>query len=197
MIKRLVNRLEYKMKEFRRTCYVASLKYSGKSDYKRWSKTGSLFQSWNQRTKLLSNYILPKSVVLEFGAARLALKSFLPGGCTYYHSDIVARNDDTIVLDLNKELPELPQSDYVVFSGVLEYVKDVERVLVHCSKYTNRILFSYATTNAFPAIKTRRVNGWISDLSEEKLKAISDKMDFDLEILEYWKNQTLYALNRR
>ena len=173
------------------------LKKANKSDYKRWSKTESLFSSWNERTKLLSECIMPNSIVFEFGAAKLVMKEYLPENCSYLHSDIVARDRDTIVIDLNKELSPLPLSHYVVFSGVLEYVNDVENVLKHCSKFTNTILFSYATTDVFSNIETRRFNGWVSDLSQIEIEQIANELQMELEIITQWRSQTLYRMSKK
>lgn len=180
-----------------RSLYISVLKISNKSDYKRWSNTESLFSAWDERTKLLSENILPDSTVFEFGAAKLVLKTYLPENCKYLHSDIVSRDKDTIVIDLNKDLPVLPQSDYTVFSGVLEYVNDVENVLAHCSGFTNVILFSYATVDVFSNIETRRFNGWVSDLSQKDIEKIALKLQMELKVITHWKSQTLYMMTKK
>lgn len=185
-----------KFKKFQRALYVSMLKLTNKSDYSRWSQKASLFESWDERTKILASFIKPDSVVFEFGAARLVLRDFIPDNCTYIHSDIVARNESTLVIDLNKNHPELPVSDYIVFSGVLEYINDVEKVLNYCSNFTTEILFSYAIRENFSNLETRRFNGWVSDLSENDLKEISARLQWKLEKIKNWKGQVLYSLKK-
>lgn len=197
MINKIFNKLNSKVNKLFRSTYVSVLKLTGKSDYKRWSKLETLLDSWDERTKILASFITPNSAVLEFGAGRQVLKSFLPEGCSYYHSDIVMRDEKTLVIDLNEELPELPKVNYVVFSGVLEYVKDIEGVLKHCLKYSDTILFSYATLESFSNLTNRRVSGWISDLSEKEILQISSRNSHTCEVLTVWKNQTLYKYSKK
>lgn len=191
-----VKRTFNKVVKFSRSFYVSMLKFSNRSDYTRWSKKSSLFESWDERTKILASNILPKATVFEFGAARLVLKRYIPQDCTYLHSDIVARDNETIVIDLNRNLPDLPKSNYVVFSGVLEYVNDVEKVLKHCSKFTEEILFSYAVLDNYSNVDTRRYNGWVSDLSKKQLDVIATNINWELRFIENWKGQLLFSLKK-
>jgi hypothetical protein len=195
MIKKIYNKIASIVQKARRSSYISILKAFGISDYKRWSKTSTLLQNWDERTIMLAEQITPNSKVLEFGAGRLVLKDYLPRNCTYYNSDIVKRNEQTLVIDLNKELPELSKVDFIVFSGVLEYVKDVEHLLEHCSRYTKTILLSYAVTDHFSNSKNRRVSGWISDLSEDDIEAIARKLKMNWSFLNVWKGQRLFRFD--
>lgn len=170
------------------------LKIINKSDYSRWQDQKALFSDWNERTKLLAHYIKPNSTVFEFGAARLELKNMLPEGCVYLHSDLVARAEDTLVADLNKGIPDIPEVDVIVFSGVLEYIFDVEQLLVRLSPKTKAFVFSYATVNRFPKTSKRREYGWVSDLSEEEFKIIASKLNKNLIHLSDWKSQHLFKV---
>lgn len=169
------------------------IKSHNKSDKKRWSNKESLFENWDERTKLLANFVQPKTSVLEFGSARLVLPSFLPEGCIYYNSDLVKRNENTLVIDLNVEpLPELPFVDYVIFSGVLEYINHIDKVIAHTAAYTNNFLFSYATLNKYSSLDNRRINGWVSDYSLEELEKIFIDNDFTFTVIGEWNKQTLF-----
>ena len=155
-----------------------------------------MFSSWDERTQLLANQVLPKSKVFEFGAARLVLKDMLPEGCTYWHSDIVKRNEDTFVADLNKEFPELPQVDYIIFSGVLEYILEVKKLIIHLSQFTTNFEFSYATSEVFPEKSERRFHGWVSDLNENDIFEIAKELNWTLKVIGTWKNQTLFQFSK-
>ena len=66
----------------------------------------------------------------------------LPPDCTYTPSDIVARSPDFLVSDLNEKIPfELSRFDTAVFSGVLEYVYDIEKVFEIISYHFFRIKY--------------------------------------------------------
>ena len=96
---------------------------TNKSDLTRWENIENLDEEWDARTIMMARLIPPNSSVLEFGAARLVLREYLPTNCSYQPSDIVDRGDNTIVCDLNDEFPDLSHHyTHVVFSGVLEYI---------------------------------------------------------------------------
>lgn len=164
---------------------------------RRWVKKENIHESWNKRTLLLANEIKEGSRVLEFGSGNLILKENLPKNCTYLNSDIVKRDEETIIIDLNKKIPPLPNVDFIIFSGVLEYVFNVEYVLNECLKYSKNILFSYATLDNFPNIKNRRINGWVSDLAMEDFYQILNKKDLNLEVLGNWKGQQLLIIKKK
>lgn len=176
-----------------RTTFNRSFK---QTNVNRWSQEKHLFKSWDERTQFLANQIVPNSIVFEFGAAKLALKEMLPKGCKYLHSDIVKRNEATIVADLNKILPDLPQVDYIVFSGVLEYVFEVKDLLIHLSQFTNHFVFSYAVTDTFQEKGKRRFNGWVSDLSEADVIAIAEDLHWKSNIVGTWRNQSLFQFSK-
>lgn len=155
-----------------------------------------MFSSWDERTEMLANKVKPYSTVFEFGSAKLVLKDMLPVGCVYFNSDIVKRNKDTLVVDLNQYLPQISKVDYIIFSCVLEYLFDVKSVLLHFSQYTNNFVFSYATTEAFSNKSVRRYNGLVDDLSENDFISIAKEMDMTFEVIGHWKSQSLYHFKK-
>jgi hypothetical protein len=114
------------------------------------------------RIKRMAQLIEP-GIVLDIGAGEMKLKEFLPEGCKYIPVDFIKRCPDTILCDLNGEI-NLPPSDTVVFSGVLEYVKDIPKVIRALN--TNIIIASYATWELNSDKDNRRFNGWINDFTE-------------------------------
>lgn len=196
MLKKILQKFKYYYSKYKRILITRFKSYTKTSDYERWSQSKSLQSSWDERTFILAEYIEPNAKVFEFGAAKLQLKKALPHGCEYLHSDIVSRAPDTYVFDLNKELPMIPNVDVIVFSGVLEYVFNVEQLLEHLSRFTNQFVFSYATTNAFSEINKRRFHGWVSDLSLLDIKQLAYKMEWQCEQLGSWKSQTLFKMTK-
>ena len=196
MIKKILNKLLYLFAKIKRIIITFLNKSTKQSDVSRWSQDKSLFVSWDERTQLLANQIQPNNKVFEFGAARLVLEDMLPKGCEYFHSDIIRRNENTLVVDLNKKKPNLPQVDYIIFSGVLEYIFEVETLLEHLSQFTNNFVFSYAVTNHFKEKTDRRFHGWVSDLSEADLLTIANKLHLKSEIFGTWKKQVLFHFSK-
>jgi hypothetical protein len=134
--------------------------------------------------------------VIEFGSGRLVLKACLPNECSYTPSDLVDRGYGTIVCDLNSTvLPQFDLYDVAVFSGVLEYVNDVSRLIMHLSKSVNTIVASYAIkeTNRFD----RRQSGWVNDFSSDDLIALFESAGFQCDHFERWQSQVIYRFRKR
>jgi len=160
----------------------------------RWSDKSSQSSEWDSRTILIAGLIPEGSRVLEFGAANLVLKDHLPDGCVYQPSDIVSRSEDTIVCDLNRCMPNLEGTyTHVVFSGVLEYINDIPRLLDHIGGKTQYILASYSTTDVVSDYVTRKRNGWVNHYSDEKIVRMFRDGGFVLESRQAWKYQAIYV----
>ena len=168
------------------------------SDFERWSTEQALSAKWDSRTEKIAQLVAPGSSVLEFGAGRLVLKDHLPEGCRYTPSDIVDRGEGTIVCDLNAEtLPEFDAGyDVCAFSGVLEYVNDVPRLIEHLSANIPTIVTSYATLELNPKTTKRRKSGWVNDYSAAEFNAIFTNCGYLLDHGEEWHSQQIYRFVR-
>jgi hypothetical protein len=168
-------------------------KLLGGSDYRRWGNSRFLSPDWDDRNKQIALLIPPGASVLEFGAGRMTLRHYLPEGCTYTPSDLVDRGHATIVCDLNASyLPPFPRQEVVVFSGVLEYLNDVERVIQHLRAVTNCFVISYCCLEQYPGTLTRRHHGWVNDFTAEELEGIFDRAGFRCNHVELWHKHRIY-----
>lgn len=168
---------------------------TGKSDYRRWGTTKALSGKWDSRTIQIARLVPEAASVIEFGAGRLVMKDHLPTGCTYTPSDLVDRGDGTIVCDLNDAtLPTLQPYDVAAFSGVLEYVNDVPRLIAHLSGCVNIVLASYAVTDANKG--NRRAQGWVNDYSADELIEVFAKAGFCCGHTEQWKSQIIFKFSK-
>ena len=166
------------------------------SDYERWQTEENLSSGWDSRTRQLAKLIEPGASVIEFGAGRQVLKTCLPEGCSYTPSDIVDRGSGTVVCDLNDEtLPAFQTFDVAVFSGVLEYVNDLPRLISHLSNYTDEICASYAVTETNK--RSRRDQGWVNDYSSAQLIDLFRQSGFDCRHTEKWRKQNIYVFSKR
>ena len=171
----------------------------GKSDYRRWTEIESGSTAWESRTEMIGSMISPGSSVIEFGAGSLSLKSFIPASCTYTPSDLVDRGESTIVCDLNAEfLPEFKHYDAAVFSGVLEYVNNVPRLINHLSNNTDEIIASYAVCHKTGPIEKlrRRMLGWVNDFSAGELQNIFSSAGYRCEESTTWNEQSIYRFKK-
>jgi hypothetical protein len=166
------------------------------SDYRRWGNPSSLIApEWDSRTEQIAKLISPGSTVLEFGAARMTLRKYLPHGCKYTPSDLVDRGNGTIVCDLNAhELPSFPGHDVAVFSGVLEFLYDVRRVVEALSNTVSIIVASYSCLDHVPRpdLRARRAAGWVNDFTSEEFEAVFHRSGFRTDHIENWGKQKIY-----
>jgi hypothetical protein len=140
--------------------------------------------------------IEPGSAVIEFGAGRLVLADLLPNGCTYTPSDIVDRGRGTIVCDLNAStLPNFGTHDVAVFSGVLEYVHDVPRLVAHLTKSVDVIITSYAATDRGRR-RNRRAMGWVNDYTDSEFTELFEAANFRKTDTNAWNSQVIYKFQR-
>lgn len=167
-----------------------------KSDVDRWKQEKWLFDDWNERTKIMAQWINPNSKVLEFGAAKLALKQLLPDSVIYTPSDIVDRGEGTLVCDLNQEIPDFEAQDVIFFSGVLEYIYNVPKLITTLSNKTNRFIISYGTFDVFNSEKHRKINGWVNAYTNDEILTIFNKNNFQLVQTETWRKQTIYVFDK-
>ena len=167
-----------------------------RSDKARWIKTDQLLDDWNERTALLAAMIKPESKVIEFGAGNMILKSLLPQSCSYTASDIVERNSETLVCDLNDKITfDLHSYDTAVFSGVIEYVYNFEDVLKQFPENLKNVVLSYSCTDI--STVDRLKNGWLSDYSRKELKRIFQRCNYEITDYKEWRNQSLFCLEKR
>ncbi|HVJ93122.1 MAG TPA: hypothetical protein VM580_25150, partial [Labilithrix sp.] len=172
--------------------------FRGVVDLDRWSDTSNLHESWEGRTQLIATMIPDGVRVTEFGAGRLVLRTLLPSSVRYTPSDIVSRSSDTIVCDLNEPLPDFPDQDVAVFSGVIEYVRDVPGLARSLQKWFPEVIVSYAPVAGFSVRNWfyRRRVGWMHDMSEQALLAAFKDGGYECSEIRLWANQRIYRFVR-
>jgi hypothetical protein len=180
----------------------------GRADYKRWSSPEGLEAWWDERTTLLARLVPDGSRVIEFGAGRRSLEKLLPANCVYVPSDLTDRGPGTLVCDLNRRpFPDLrPIAPTVaVFSGVLEYVRDVRGLidwLLASGVQTFVLSFDSFPTGLgrVGGIKERRRRlyyGYMNNLTESDLKAIFETIGAQCVDEQLWTTQRLYRFIRK
>ncbi|WP_418510302.1 hypothetical protein [Corallibacter sp.] len=167
------------------------------SDVDRWKNDKELLPNWNERSALLASYITANTHVIEFGAGSMYLKTILHDVKSYTPSDIVKRDENTIVCDLNKPIDfDLTAYDVAVFSGVLEYVYDIESVVKTLRDANiNQIILSYCCSDIVTL--TRVKNGWLSDYNRLELEAIFFNNGYEIKNYMEWQQQSLFNLIKK
>jgi len=172
-------------------------KFINGTDYGRWRDESNFSLDWDSRTRQIATLIKPGASVLEFGSGRMLLRDLLPEGCRYVPSDLVDRGNGTIVCDLNaKVLPEFPgYCDTAVFSGVLEYVHDVQRIISHIS-FVEIVVASYVVTDIKPNRLARLASGWVNNYSSTEIKELFLKAGFRCNHVERFQSQEIFRFVR-
>ncbi|MFC4636289.1 hypothetical protein ACFO3O_20450 [Dokdonia ponticola] len=200
LLKKIKNKLFQKPQNSERSDQVAKtkeLRAEASSDVERWSKNQSLKEDWNIRTKMLGDFVPNGSKVIEFGAGAMFLKDYLNDTITYTASDIVQRYPETIVFDLNdlSRKIDLTPYDTAVLSGVLEYIYDIEAVLLFLYPNIKNICVSYCCADI--AKDNRLKNGWLSDYTEVALKEIFESCHYEVMEQTLWRSQSLFYLRKK
>lgn len=163
----------------------------------RWKKNSNLYNDWDERTIIMSKYIPEHSSILEFGAARMVLKNYLPDNCTYTPSDLVSRSRDTVVFNLNEdEISTFNYYDVVVFSGVLEYMIDVEKLIFELSFKTSKFIVSYAPIENYSNLQNRKKNGWVNNYKIGDFIKIFESVGFKGEEVANWRGQRIIVFDK-
>lgn len=169
------------------------LRLNKKSDINRWKHNSELFSDWDERTLILGSYIPLESNVIEFGAGNMVLKTL--NFKSYTPTDIVKRNQEMLVCNLNEPITlDLTHYDSAVFSGVLEYVYDIENVFQQLCQPINQVTLSYCCSDIVTL--SRNKNGWLSDFTKNQLEEIFEKYNYKIEDYSQWRNQSLYNLKK-
>lgn len=179
----------------KQTKNTLGLRKAKTSDFGRWKRSEELFLDWNQRTSILASMIKQGANIIEFGAGNMALKINLPSDCKYTPSDIYKRSEEMLECDLNDKIQfNLDLYDTAVFSGVLEYVYDVDKVFCQLNHSINNIILSYACSDISNA--NRLKSGWLSDYSKNELEDIFTKYNYQIVEYKEWRNQSIFNLRK-
>ena len=176
------------------------------TDRRRWADTRNIYASWEPRNAQLATLVPNNSRVIEFGAGKRVFERHLDPSCTYVPSDIVDRGPGTLVCDLNdRPLPALgpDRYDVAVFSGVLEYVRDVPSLIDWLATCVTGCVLTYAparvggrSPRAVLEKASRVRHGWMNSLRVEELRSLFGERGFELVTEDQWEGQHLFAFSR-
>jgi len=126
----------------------------------------------------------------------MCLQTILPSNCEYTPSDIVKRSEQTIVCDLNQPITfDLSKYDTAIFSGVLEYVYDIDTVFKQLEAHIPHVILSYACSDV--CNHNRLVHGWLSDYTKAEIIAIFSKYNYSVLNEQEWRQQTIFELRKK
>ncbi len=141
---------------------------AGQTDLTRWSDPKQLEPAWEARAVMAADFIAAGTRVLDIGCGAMKLERHLPFGAKYQPCDVVARDNRTIVADLNTQgLPvdAVKAADLVTMLGVWEYIYKPEALFQAFAATGKPILCSYCDVNFTASIDRRRMLGWVNDFT--------------------------------
>jgi hypothetical protein len=177
------------------------------SNYSRWSNSRNLEDWWESRTKKIAAMIPRNRRVLEFGAGRRWLEEHVDPSCPYIPSDLIDRGPGTIICDLNRRpLPDLRylRPEVAVFSGVLEYIRDIPSLLDWLNSQASFCVASYAyrhgVTRGPGRVKEllfRARFGYMNHYTEEELLTVFERAGFSCLSKDTWEDQRLFLFENQ
>jgi len=162
------------------------------SDTVHWGNPDNLHATWSYRSERAASYVKAGATILDVGCGKMMIEKMLPAGCRYIPSDLVARDERTIVCDFNKgEYPPYDGASHISVLGVMEYLNDTDAFWRWLSISRARIIFSYVPLNpAFPSDR-RRAMGWINDFSGSDIIQLANRAGYALTAQENIPPDTL------
>jgi len=141
------------------------------TDCGRWVDQDQLESGATLRAELASRKIAPSKSVLDLGAGKMELRSFLADTNHYVPADLVQRSEDCLVVDVNQGQFPTGHYDYIVMLEVLEYVHDAPALLRRAGEAGSILLLTYCV-NRNDEEDDRRARGWFNDYTNDSLKQL-------------------------
>jgi hypothetical protein len=169
-----------------------------RTNVRRWKKAAREKEPcWDERNRIIATLIPEASSVVDLGAGAQTLKRYLKSGCEYQPCDIVKSSPDIIVCDFNSGIyPSLSRRyDYVVCSGVFEYIRHPSHFLSNIRQYGKRIILSYVPAGPTIGPFERLARGWVNHLTSQQLEALFSTNGLDWKLLcRHDNSETIYEL---
>jgi len=138
------------------------------SDGPRWADPDAMPSGAEERAAAAASMIAPGSSVLDLGCGAMALRQRLPDGCRYVPADLIARGEDTILVDLNQGQFPAGEFDVVTLLDVVDFLHEPQALLARCRQAAKTLILS-CHPHAGGDKSARRRHGYFSDLSESEL----------------------------
>jgi hypothetical protein len=145
-----------------------------RTDKRRWRKVATEVPPWDERNRMIATLIPPNSAVVDLGCGAMTLKGRLAAGCIYQPCDVVQSAPEVLQCDFNAGLyPALTREyDFVICSGVLEYMRDPLGFLTRISRYGTTVLLSYNPMQSGESKMSRLAKGWLSHMTQPELEQL-------------------------
>lgn len=192
MIRKIVRRLRHEKNKVAdrlkvyRAAATTLIVPTNKELWKKVAESGP--PSWDERNKIIAGFIPAGSSVLDVGCGAQTLKQYLKPGCRYQPCDVIKSTPEVIFCDFNAGVyPEVKDHyDYVVCSGVFEYIRQPEEFLRRIPSLGRYTLMSYNPLLPGGSKLARLSNGygWLNHFTSHELEALFAGVGLNWTILE-------------
>ncbi len=142
------------------------------TDCGRWSRWNSLFTDADLRAGMAGHFIKNNSSVLDAGAGLMLLRDYIPENCSYTPLDIVARNRNCIVADLNQgQYPEISY-DVICALFLFEFLHEPELFMHWARQNARKLIFTYHLMLPGNDKIKRRAAGFFNDYKINELESL-------------------------
>lgn len=167
------------------------------TDLKRWRDNISSPPPWDDRNAIIARHIDAGGSVLDLGAGAQTLPKYLKSRNIYTPCDLIKASPDCIVCNFNQnQYPQIErQFDFVICSGLLEYIKEPLTFLKRIKPYGGIIILSYCPIENYSFKTVSRIfHGWFNHLSRRQLEEIFTQAGYTWQLIDKWQDQLIYRL---
>lgn len=176
--------------------HTQRMRDQGASDEARWSAPANLKSAWATRAAIVAGLIPDGSTVLDLGCGAMDLGKQLGDRAHYIPADLVARDERTLIIDLNQGLFPDVQADVVTLLGVIEYIHAPETLLIEMAKRWPHAIVTYNPADLDVGRK-RRAHGWFNDLTSAGFVSLAARAGYELVgIAPHGARERIYELKR-
>jgi hypothetical protein len=150
---------------------------------------------WQQRAAAAAEWLRGARCIADLGCGGMTLERYLEPGQRYVPVDLVARDDRTIVADLEKDPLPAIDADACALLGVLPYLFEPRAVLRKVHRSFARAVVSYNTDTD---LEVRLGHGWVNHLDYDAVLRLFREAGFDVareRVME--RDHYLFELARR
>lgn len=172
-----------------------------RTQLRRWQKVAAAGPPpWDKRNRLIASFVENHSTVIDVGSGAQTLKQHLGDEVEYQPCDCVKSTPDVIVYDFNIDQSlELEKSyDYVVCSGILEYITNPAGFLKLVTTFGRETLISYNPIQPGDTRFQRMANNWVNHLTRSELEALFNECGLNGTLLNEASNgELLYRIKQQ